>query len=194
MNVSKTSSLETNPYVSRGGLKLASVADKFKLDFNDKVVLDVGSSTGGFTDYALQHGAKQIIAVDKGTNQLHSKLRPDKRVELHEQTDIRNFMTVQHSHIDLVLVDVSFTSLQNVLPHIAKLANGANIVAMLKPQFEASSKDKHRGIVKNEKMRRNTLKAFENWVQKLFKIVKKADSQVAGAKGNKERFYLLKSL
>ncbi len=78
-------------YVSRAALKLASVATTFKLDFKGKTVLDVGSSTGGFTDYALQHGASKVIAVDVGTNQLHARLREDPRVELHEKSDIRDF-------------------------------------------------------------------------------------------------------
>lgn len=78
-------------YVSRAALKLASVKITLALNFKDKVVLDVGSSTGGFTDYVLQHGAKSVIAVDVGTNQLHQRLREDPRVELHEKTDIRNF-------------------------------------------------------------------------------------------------------
>src|SRR5680860_781279 len=103
-------------YVSRAGLKLASVADIFKLDFRDKIVLDVGSSTGGFTDYALRHGAKKIYAVDVGTDQLHSNLHGDKRIELHEKTDIRNFFPNETP--DIVLIDVSFISLREILPHI----------------------------------------------------------------------------
>ena len=83
--------LQEVQYVSRAGLKLESVAKIMKINFKDKVVLDVGSSTGGFTDYSLRNGAKKVIAVDVGTNQLHSKLRMNKKVELHEKTDIRNF-------------------------------------------------------------------------------------------------------
>jgi len=101
-------------YVSRAALKLASVKDKFDLDFREKVVLDIGSSTGGFTDYALQHGAKKVIAVDVGTEQLHPKLHGNKRIELHEKTDIREFETNQM--IDIVVADVSFISLRKILP------------------------------------------------------------------------------
>lgn len=183
--------IKSEQYVSRAGLKLSSVAQKLGLDFNDKTVLDVGSSTGGFTDYALKHGAKKIIAVDVGTNQMVTSLRQDLRVELHEQTDIRNFQT--NEKIDIVVIDVSFISLREVLPHIAKLAGReAMVVAMAKPQFEAGAEAKHKGVIKNDKMRRNTLKELENWIQKLFKIAAKADSEVSGAKGNQERFYLLK--
>jgi len=183
----------TEQYVSRAGLKLASVAEALKLDFRDKLVLDVGSSTGGFTDYALQHGATKVIAVEVGTNQLHPSLHDNPKIELHEQTDVRNFQTTQK--IDIVVVDVSFISLREILPYISQLMNhNTQLIAMLKPQFETGDQYKHKGVIKNDSMRRNILKDFENWTQKLFKIVNKADSKVAGAKGNRERFYLLKLL
>jgi 23S rRNA (cytidine1920-2'-O)/16S rRNA (cytidine1409-2'-O)-methyltransferase len=181
-------------YVSRAGLKLASVANTLNIDFVDKIMLDVGSSTGGFTDFALQHGAKKVIAVDVGTDQLHPKLRADARVELYEKTDIRDFKPPEH--IDIVVLDVSFISLRQILPHIAHITDkNTQIVAMLKPQFEAESSGlKHKGVIKNDAMRRSILKDFETWAQKLFIIRDKADSEVSGAKGNRERFYLLKQL
>jgi len=181
-------------YVSRAGLKLASVTQLLNLDFKDKVVLDVGSSTGGFTDYALQHGAKKVIAVEVGTNQLHPKLHGDDRIELHEKTDIRDFKPTEH--IDITVMDVSFISLRDILPHIAKITDkNTQIVAMLKPQFEAQSSGlKHKGVIKNDAMRRRILKDFEAWAQKLFVIRDKADSEVSGQKGNVERFYLLTTL
>ncbi len=187
--------LATDQYVSRAGLKLASVADKLKLNFKDKLMLDVGSSTGGFTDYALKHGVRKVIAVDVGTDQLHPSLRNDKRIELHEQTDIRDIQKLSEPP-NVVVIDVSFISLREILPAVAKLIDKqAQIVAMVKPQFEASqSGAKHGGVIKNDKIRRNILKDFENWVQKLFVVVNKADSEVAGAKGNLERFLLLKKL
>ncbi len=186
--------LNTNEqYVSRAGLKLSSVSDNLGLNFSGKIVLDVGSSTGGFTDFALQHGAKQVIAVDVGTNQLHSSLRNNEQIELHEKTDIRDFKSA--TKFDLILIDVSFISLRDVLPSIAKLADqNTDIVAMCKPQFEAGNSAKHKGVIKNDKFRRNTLKDFENWTQNLFIIAQKADSEVTGAKGNLERFYRLKLL
>lgn len=181
-------------YVSRAALKLASIADSFGLNFTNKVVLDVGSSTGGFTDYALKNGAQKVIAVDVGTDQLHPSLRDDSRVELREQTDIRDIKRLS-DRVDIVVIDVSFISLKDILPHIAKLLdNEARIVAMLKPQFEATPSTKHKGVIKNEKIRRDILKGFEVWVKKLFVIENKADSQVSGSKGNIERFYLLKKL
>ena len=182
-------------YVSRAGLKLASVANKFALDFNKKVVLDVGSSTGGFTDYALQNGAKKVIAVEVGTKQLHPSLLGNKNIELHEQTDIRNVKKLS-SVAHIVVIDVSFVSLREILPSVAKLVNkNAVIVAMVKPQFEAiNSNIKHKGVIKNEAMRRDILKDFEFWAKQHFYIQDKQDSDVTGEKGNKERFYLLHKL
>lgn len=190
-------------YVSRAAYKLESISKKFKLYFRDRVVLDVGSSTGGFTDYALQNGAKKVIAVDVGTEQLHPSLQNNPRIELHEKTDIRQVCLCQTaaSNIsieapDIVLIDVSFISLRDILPHISKLITSNTIVvAMVKPQFEAGKNiKKNRGVIKNERQRREILKEFETWVQKLFKVVDKSDSSVAGTKGNLERFYLLRIL
>jgi 23S rRNA (cytidine1920-2'-O)/16S rRNA (cytidine1409-2'-O)-methyltransferase len=181
-------------YVSRAGLKLASVADILKLNFKDKIVLDVGSSTGGFTDYALRHDAKKVYAVDVGTEQLHPSLRRDKRIELHEKTDIRDFYIKEIP--DIVLIDVSFISLREILPHIYNYLsnNQTQVVAMVKPQFEAGKDQTNKGVIKNDAIRRQILKDFEDWSRTYFVISDKRDSDVAGAKGNQERFYLLKPL
>lgn len=176
-------------YVSRAALKLESVAVKLKLSFKNKVILDVGSSTGGFTDYALKQGAAKVIAVDVGSDQLHPSLRANPKVELHEKTDIRDFKT---GAPDITLIDVSFISLRQILPVIAKLGDkNTQIVAMLKPQFEAGARDVHKGVIKNDSIRRRILKDFETWIKDNFIIEAKADSEVTGAKGNLERFYLL---
>lgn len=180
-------------FVSRAGLKLASVADKLAVDFRGKTVLDVGSSTGGFTDYALSRGARRVICVDVGTDQLHPKLRRDARVELHEKTDIRDFATDQS--VDIILIDVSFISLREVLPHLAELATRqTQVVAMVKPQFETGNRLKNRGVIKNDTERRRILHDFEQWAKRYFLLRAKADSAVAGARGNRERFYLLTKL
>jgi 23S rRNA (cytidine1920-2'-O)/16S rRNA (cytidine1409-2'-O)-methyltransferase len=200
-------------YVSRAALKLASVAELLKLDFRDKLVLDVGSSTGGFTDYVLRHGADKVIAIEIGTNQLHPTLRDHPQIELHEKTDIRAVRLIGtkaarpavsrdtnpviiDSQPDIIVADVSFISLREILPHLAGLSSSqTDIVMMVKPQFEAAQSSlKHKGVIKNDKMRRDILKDFETWVQAAFMIVDKADSEVAGAKGNRERFYLLRKL
>jgi 23S rRNA (cytidine1920-2'-O)/16S rRNA (cytidine1409-2'-O)-methyltransferase len=180
-------------YVSRAGLKLASVAKTLHLDFKNKVMLDVGSSTGGFTDYALRHGARKVIAVDVGTDQLHPSLRDDTRIELHEQTDIRDMGSLSEAP-DIVVIDVSFISLREVLPHVARLSTPhTRIVAMVKPQFEAvASNLKHKGVIKNDRMRRDILRDFENWARQYFVVEDKSDSDIAGSKGNLERFYSLR--
>ena len=178
-------------YVSRAGLKLASVAELLNLDFNGKTVLDVGSSTGGFTDYALRNGAKKVYAVDVGTDQLHPSLQGHERIELHEKTDIRDFRTDDKP--DIIVIDVSFISLREILPHIARELMGEQtvIAAMVKPQFEAGRNQTNRGIIKNDAVRRKIMQEFELWSRQLFFIRDKRDSDVAGAKGNRERFYLL---
>lgn len=180
-------------YVSRAALKLQSVAKALNLNFKDKVVLDVGSSTGGFTQYALRQGAKKVIAVDVGTNQLHPSLRSEERIELHEKTDIRNMRDLSAAP-DTVLIDVSFISLRDILPSVVRLSAPQTLIAaMVKPQFEAGqSSQKHKGVIKNDAIRRKILQDFEVWAKSLFVILDKADSDVSGEKGNKERFYLLK--
>lgn len=179
-------------YVSRAGLKLASVADLFGLDFDGKLVLDVGSSTGGFTDYALQHGARKVYAIDVGTKQLHPRLRSNSKIELHEKTDIRDFR-LKNNRPDITVIDVSFISLREILPHIARelTKETTQVVAMVKPQFEAGREDVNKGVIKNNAVRRRILSEFEMWARELFVIRNKADSAVKGAGGNEERFYLL---
>lgn len=203
---------QTEQYVSRAGLKLASVAQDLRLDFTNKIVLDVGSSTGGFTDYALKHGAKKVFAIDVGTKQLHPSLLGDSRIELHEQTNILDVKILGANGVndtiapnsqldtplvyittpDVVLIDVSFVSLRALLPHIATLCSKqTQIVAMLKPQFEAGNDSKDKGVIKNDAVRRQIIKDFELWSKRYFIIKNTVDSEVAGAKGNRERFYLL---
>ena len=179
-------------YVSRAGLKLASVAKYFKLNFQDKTVLDIGSSTGGFTDYSLRHGAKKVFAVDVGTDQLHPSLRSNPKIIINEKTDIRDFYTDEV--IDVIVGDVSFISLREILPHVASelMNESTTLIAMVKPQFEAGRQQTNKGIVKNDKVRRQVLTDFENWAKKYFVILDKKDSEVAGSKGNLERFYKLK--
>jgi 23S rRNA (cytidine1920-2'-O)/16S rRNA (cytidine1409-2'-O)-methyltransferase len=184
----------TERYVSRAGLKLASVADGFHVDFRDAIVLDVGSSTGGFTDYALQHGASRVYAVDVGTDQLHPSLQGHERIELHEKTDIRLFTPPEVP--DIVVIDVSFVSLRQILPHISTVTGPSTVIlAMVKPQFEASRQQiTSSGIVKNDGVRRAILREFEVWSKRYFITVAKADSDVKGSRGNHERFYMLRNI
>lgn len=182
-------------YVSRAGEKLASVAETLKLDFEGKVVLDVGSSTGGFTDFALQQGASKVFCVDVGTGQLTYKLRQDPRVVVMEQTDIRVAKLPELA--DMAVMDVSFISLEKVLEATAALVKpGGPIVAMAKPQFEAGKAvaDRYRGVIPMGEPRELVLADLRAWLRERFEIMAEADSGVAGAEGNVERFFLLTKL
>ena len=182
-------------YASRAGDKLASVAQGFGLDFGGKVVLDVGSSTGGFTDYALQHSARQVYCVDVGTGQLAYKLRQDSRVVVMEKTDIREAKLPEL--VDMAVMDVSFISLEKVLePASALVKVGGLIVAMAKPQFESGKllADKYRGVIPMGDERDGVLENLREWMDERFEIVSEADSGLAGAEGNVERFFLLRNV
>ncbi len=182
-------------YVSRAGLKLASVAEVLGMDFRDKIVLDVGSSTGGFTDYALKHGAKKVYAVDVGTDQLHPSLKGHPKIRSYEKTDIRDFY-IKNETPDIIVIDVSFISLREILPHLVNYLSDQHtqVAAMVKPQFEAGKDQTNKGIIKNDAIRRQILRDFEMWAKQYFVIKDKRDSDVSGAKGNQERFYLLQRL
>lgn len=184
---------------NRGYFKIEGASRAFDFDFRNKVVLDIGSSTGGFTEYALEKGAKEVIAIEKGTNQMKAPLRYDPRIDLHEKTDIFSVRTKEsasegHSP-DVILADVSFLSLKKILKHAKEhLAHqNTDFLVMLKPQFEASSNQLTNGVVKNETIRRNIIKNFESWLKtNHFVIVKKRDNELKGKTGNTERFYWLK--
>lgn len=178
-------------YVSRGGDKLASVAKVLGLDFQAKVVLDAGASTGGFTDYALQHGATKVYAVDVGSAQLDYRLRKDARVVSVERTDIRELELPEP--VDIIVMDLSFISLTKVLEQVGRFLKADGIIVVLaKPQFEASKAlaDQYKGVIP-EPERSRVLMELEAWLNDQFKIVTQADSGMAGAQGNVERFYKL---
>lgn len=204
----------TNQIVGRAELKLAEAVKAFGYDFRGKVVLDIGSSTGGFTEYALRKGATKVVAVEKGTRQMKAPLRFDPRIDLHEKTDVFDVVAnlkkdgaatrddgtgervVLTERIDTVLADVSFVSLTKVLAYAKKnLADArTDFLVMLKPQFEAYPDQLVKGIVKNEKMRREIMQNFERWLMRNgFMILKKRDNETVGkVGGNRERFYWLK--
>lgn len=148
------------PYVSRGGLKLARALDVFHIDLAGRVVVDIGASTGGFTDCALQHGAAKVFAVDVGYGQLAWSLRNDQRVVVLERTNIRH-VTPQDlgQPIDVATIDVSFISLAKVLPvTVALLAPDGEIIALVKPQFEAARQDVGpKGVVSDPAVHRQVL-------------------------------------
>ena len=177
----------------RGYTKLSDATRAFNFNFRGKTVLDIGSSTGGFTELALEKGAKKVIAVEKGSHQMKAPLRYDRRIELHEKTDIFDFTL--SDDIDTVVADVSFVSLTKVLAYLeANLPNrNADFLMMLKPQFEAKPDQLRSGVVKNDSVRRCIIKNFEQWLkQNGYYIVSKRDNLLYGKTGNKERFYHLK--
>ena len=183
-----------NSLHTRGYAKLVDAAKFFDFNFNGKIVLDIGSSTGGFTAYALDHGAKKVVAVEKGTAQMAYPLRLDSRIDLREKTDIFDTSSSNLPHIDIILADVSFTSLRPILTHVRKnIANkDTEFLVMFKPQFEAQPSDLNRGVVKNEKIRRRIIKDFEYWLTTHGLLIKaKRDNLVLGKSGNRERFYYL---
>ena len=179
--------------VGRAGYKLEAALKAFRADVREKVVLDIGSSTGGFTECVLRMGARRVIAVEKGTRQMKAPLCFDPRVELHEKTDIFEFEPVEKP--DVIVADVSFVSLTKVLSYAKRVLAQpkTEYFVMLKPQFEAASWQLKNGVIKNNKMRREIITNFEAWLKSHgFVIVAKRDNELAGRFGNVERFYYLK--
>lgn len=192
-------------YVSRGAYKIKQAYETFGLDFNGKLVLDIGASTGGFTDFALQHGARKVIAVDVGRGQLHYKLRNDARVVNIEEENFRNTDIKQlylfgglaeNEKIDYVLVDLSFISILKILDKLKELVmtvglEGTTFVFLLKPQFEAGKQiaDKCRGVIKDDKVRNEIIMETVCKIEQQGFVLKSEgviESPILGAKGNKE--------
>jgi len=188
--------LEDMPYVSRGGLKLEKALREFNIDVRGKVAIDIGASTGGFTDCILQHGAKFVYAVDVGYGQLAWKLRNDARVKVLERTNIRY---VQRSdfdkRIELATIDVSFISLRKVLPVVVKLFNGSvAVIALIKPQFEASRHLVEKGgVVKDPEVHKQVIVELIRYsTHNGFTIAGLTYSPITGPAGNIEYFIFLK--
>ena len=216
MHTGNVANKSCGDFVSRAEGKLEGAVRAFHYDFRDKTVLDIGSSTGGFTELALKLGAKKVIAVEIGTKQMKAPLRYDSRIELHEKTDIfdcfregreQYFRSKKNSGKDdekvatvierpeVIVADVSFVSLLKVLKHVGPNIAGlkTDFLVMLKPQFEAKPNQLFKGVVKNETIRRDIIKEFEVGLKNLgFIIVNKRDNEVIGRSGNRERFYLLR--
>jgi 23S rRNA (cytidine1920-2'-O)/16S rRNA (cytidine1409-2'-O)-methyltransferase len=184
------------PYVSRGGIKLAHALSAFNLNVDGRVCMDVGASTGGFTDCLLQAGATKVLAVDVGYGQLAWKLRQDPRVVILERTNIRN-LTVQEVPfpIDLASIDVSFISLRIVLPAIQKfLGDDAHIVALIKPQFEVGKELVGKGgVVKDPRLHADVIQSLKQFcIASGIKVLGLTTSPITGPKGNKEFLIHLK--
>ena len=181
-----------SPFVSRGGDKLSPALDAFSLCVADRIVLDVGASTGGFTDCLLQHGARRVYAVDVGYGQLDWRLRNDPRVVVLERCNIRHLdLAAVPESVQLAVIDVSFISLRLVLPCVVKfLAPGATVLALVKPQFEAGMKQVGRGgVVRDDEVRREVARRIQSVAQQGgFDCLGAFDSPVPGKKGNREIF------
>ena len=178
-------------FVSRGGEKLDAALTAFDIDVTDRIGLDAGASTGGFTDCLLQRGAARVIAVDVGYGQLHDKLRADPRVTVRERTNVRDL--VLEEPVDLIVADLSFISLATVAPALVGInaRPAADVVALVKPQFEAG-KDaaaRARGVIRDASVRDAAIaSAREALVAERFEVVAEVDSALPGPKGNVERF------
>jgi 23S rRNA (cytidine1920-2'-O)/16S rRNA (cytidine1409-2'-O)-methyltransferase len=178
------------PYVSRGGIKLEAALNQFSVNVQEKVILDVGSSTGGFTDCLLQKGAKKVVAVDVGYGQLHWRLRQDPRVRVLEKTNIRYLKPGDIEEvIDGAVIDVSFISLRLVVPAVSEhLKKGAFIIALVKPQFEAGRGQVGKGgVVRNPEIHEKVLSDLSRFFEGAgWKIEGCMVSPILGPKGNKE--------
>jgi 23S rRNA (cytidine1920-2'-O)/16S rRNA (cytidine1409-2'-O)-methyltransferase len=178
------------PFVSRGGLKLQAALDTFGYDCTDKLVLDVGASTGGFTDCALQYGASRVYAVDVGYGQLAWKLRNDDRVVVIERTNIRHLTREKVPELcDLAVIDCSFIGLHLVLPNTLRfLQPDADVIVLIKPQFEAGRDNVGKGgVVRDEAVRLETIQEVIDTAEQMgAEMVQQMDSPVHGPAGNIE--------
>jgi 23S rRNA (cytidine1920-2'-O)/16S rRNA (cytidine1409-2'-O)-methyltransferase len=185
-------------YVSRGGHKLEGALTGFHLDVTGWRCLDLGASTGGFTDCLLQHGAREVVAVDVGHGQLHWRLRQDKRVVVYEGVNARDLsgLTAEHAKtFDLIVADVSFISLRKVLPPAFDLlSSGGRVCALIKPQFEAGRAEIGKGgIVRDAKVRKRVVDELRDWAEAYpVETVGTIPSPLPGRDGNEEFLWLLK--
>jgi 23S rRNA (cytidine1920-2'-O)/16S rRNA (cytidine1409-2'-O)-methyltransferase len=180
-----------HPYVSRGGVKLAAALDHFKLELSGRICLDVGASTGGFTEVMLERGARRVYAVDVGSGQLHPRLRGRKDIVAIEQTDIRKLDPSQlPDRPDFATIDVSFISLKLVLPAVGTiLAPRAQFLALIKPQFEAARRDSKKGIVRDAAVRAVVCDDIAAFVAALgWRVGGVVPSAILGGDGNREFF------
>ena len=177
-------------YVSRGAYKLLGATHKFEINLKDKTVLDLGASTGGFTQVCLQNGAKKVYAVDVGEGQLDQKLKEDNRVIDLSKTDVRDLRNENLPDIDFIVGDLSFISLTVILPKIKELfGTGIDMVLLFKPQFECGREiaKKYHGIIKNKEIHKKILKNFVNFVKLLgFSLNNIVVSPIKGGDGNIE--------
>lgn len=178
------------PYVSRGGIKLEAALRQFSIDVRDSACLDIGASTGGFTDCLLQHGARKVVALDVGHNQLDWKIRNDSRVEVREGINARHLQPGDFDwQFDLVTVDVSFISLSKILPAaVALLKSGGHLIALIKPQYEVGKGEVGKGgIVKDAAQHQRVISEVNAAAASLgLTVIDVTESPIKGADGNVE--------
>ncbi len=194
---SKIDLLESDhPYVSRGALKLAGAVEQFRVRLAGMVALDIGASTGGFTDFLLRNGVKRVFCVDVGKGQLHPSLLEDPRVKSWESSDIRNFSVDQFDEkIDIIVVDVSFVSVVKLMSAITGCASeGTELLVLVKPQFEVGPKLVGKGgIVKDQAICLSAVKTVAGEIAAFgFELQGQAPSVISGADGNQEFFVYAK--
>lgn len=176
-------------YVSRGGLKLEKAITNFKIDLNNKIMLDIGSSTGGFTDCALQNNIKNVIDIDVGNNQLVDKIKNNPKVYVFENTDIRNFENKLLDNIDIITIDISFISVTKILDKIKTITNAKEIICLIKPQFECgkSLADEYKGIILNKEIHKEVINKVINSFQNIdYNLQGLTYSPIKGGNGNIE--------
>lgn len=180
---------ETLKYVSRGGLKLEKALKEFNINLTNKIMLDIGSSTGGFTDCALQNNVKEVIDIDVGKNQLSYKIKNNPKVKVFEKCDIRNFENDVLNKIDIITIDISFISVTKILEKIKSINNAKEIVCLIKPQFECGKEvaDKYKGIILNKEIHKNIIeKIIDSFNEINYYINGLTFSPVKGGNGNIE--------
>lgn len=189
--------IESKPFefVSRGGFKLQKAIEEFKINLEGRTVLDIGASTGGFTDVCLQNGAQKVFAVDTGVGQLAEKIANDQRVVNLEKTNFLSLSSTEFAGTDFVVMDVSFVSLTLFAPKLGKDFDKVEIVALIKPQFECGLDyaRKHKGIVKDEKVHKKVIEKVEQtFLAHGFKKYGLIESPIKGGDGNTEFLIHLK--
>ncbi len=184
-----------HPYVGRGGLKLAHALDTFHIDVTGRDALDIGASTGGFTDALLQRGATRVVALDVGHGQLDWRLRGDPRVVVIEHFNARRLTLADlPSQVDIIVIDVSFISLRQILPMLPPLLRpGADVVALVKPQFEAGRNEVRKGIIRDPAVHARVLTEVTAAAREVgLTAMASSPSPITGAKGNVEFLLYLK--
>jgi len=184
---------ESPGYASRGALKLGPALDGFQVDPAGRVCADIGASTGGFTDVLLRRGAAKVFAIDVGRGLIHWRLRQDPRVVVIERVNARDLDSFPEP-VSLMVADLSFISLEKVLPALRAAAPGAEVVALFKPQFEVGKADVGKGgIVRDAVVIETALQRFRSWCEANgYHVTGEAASELAGAEGNQEFFFHLK--